>query len=154
MKKVLLALVAVFAMGIAANAQQAIGARLGGSYGLGGEISYQKDLGANRLELDLGASFMEDHTYLNVTGIYQWTGTIQGNFGWYAGVGGMLGLWSHHDDSGFLLCVAGQAGVEYNFQAIPLQLSLDWRPTVDIAGAGKFLHFNGAGIALGIRYRF
>ncbi len=160
---VLMTLVAVFAMGIAANAQQAIGVRLGNSWGLGGELSYQKDLGSNRLELDLGVSAgageYSSELHLNLTGIYQWTGTITGNFGWYAGVGGMLGLhtWDNPagSNSSFWLGVAGQAGVEYNFQAVPIQISLDWRPVLSILNDdGVGIGFHPAGVALGVRYRF
>ncbi len=165
MKKVLLAFVAVFAMGIAANAQQAIGVRFGSNGGFGAELSYQKDLGANRLELDLGltASSSNGVNDLNfcLNGIYQWKGAIAPvpNLGWYAGVGGMLGLytWStpHDSDTYFNLGVVGQAGLEYNFQALPIQVSLDWRPTMYLFNSeGLNIHFGWAGVALGVRYRF
>ena len=95
MKKLFVALVAVFAMAATANAQDnALGVRLGGGQGYGAELSYQRGLGGNRLELDLGWSSNDHHTALSLTGIYQWTGEIGSGFGWYAGVGAHVGFWS------------------------------------------------------------
>ena len=45
----------------------------------------------------------------------------------------------------------GQVGLEYNFAGIPLQASLDWRPTLYvIPGVG----LGWDGVALGVRYKF
>ena len=79
-----------------------------------------------------------------------------------AGVGGGIGSWSGKDytfngvkyngENETVLFVAGDIGIEYNFQEAPIQLSLDFRPEI---------YFNdninndfGPDIALGIRYRF
>ena len=151
MKKVFLLIVAVVTIGSFANAQNALGVRLGGGQGYGAELSYQKGLGSNRLELDLGLRLNDDVTAFNLTGVYQWTGTISGNFGWYAGVGASLGFWSGYDDGNFAIAVAGQAGIEYTFSAVPIQLSLDIRPKFYILPSTDF-HWGD--IALGIRYKF
>ena len=71
MKKVLILLVTVVAFGFAANAQNAIGVRLGGGTAYGAEVSYQRALGgANRLEVDLGFNRSKDN-YINLAGIYR-----------------------------------------------------------------------------------
>ena len=115
----------------------------------GAEISYQLLAGNNRVELDLGFSGNE---YINLAGIYQWTGPIAGGFGWYVGPGVNLGYCIHH---GFGIAVILQGGVEYNFSTIPLQLSLDVRPSWDfIRREGCIYSGFGWGVALGIRYRF
>ena len=75
MKKIFVVLVAVFALGFAANAQDAIGVRFGGGTGYDAEFSYQKALGSNRLELDLGARLPE-FNFFYLAGIYQWKGQI------------------------------------------------------------------------------
>ena len=46
--------------------------------------------------------------------------------------------------------IAGQLGMEFEIPSIPLNLSLDWRPTYYFTGGG----FGWQGFALGIRYRF
>ena len=135
------------------NAQvdgRAIGVRGGGVIGYGGEISYQHPVsGANRIEFDLG--LWKSHLYLS--GIYQWVwdlSELADGFNWYAGFGPQVALFGG-DNGGLGVGVAGQVGIEYNFN-IPLQLSLDYRPGFNIIG-----HSTGGvwdGVALGIRYKF
>ena len=160
MKKVLFVMAAVLAFGFAANAQSnAIGARIGADDGFGAEISYQRNLGSNRLELDLGLSMRNkndgaDYTSFALTGVYQWRGTISGGFGWFAGPGAQFRYFSweyanNNDKMG--LSVVGQVGVEYVFPGLPLQVSLDWRPRFDILPETQF---TAAGVGLGIRFLF
>ena len=152
MKKLLLVLVAVVAMSVTANAQNNLGVRLGGGQGYNAELSYQHGLGSNRLELDLGWGSSDDHTNFSLTGIYQWMGTISGDFGWYAGVGAHLGYWSYKNSgSDIAIAIAGQAGIEYSFSAVPIQLSLDIRPRLYLIPDTDFWWGD---IALGIRYKF
>ena len=151
MKKLFLALVAVIAMAGAVNAQNALGVR--GAFGSsnGAELSFQMGMGSNRLELDFGWNTWENHGYYNLSGIYQWTGSIAGNFGWYAGLGANLGYWDGVNEGNLGLGFLVQAGVEYDFQALPLQVSLDVRPQWDVLGAHSGF---GYGLALGLRYMF
>lgn len=151
MKKTLLVLVAVLSLGFAANAQNAIGIRGGLGSGYIGEISYQAGMGSNRVELDLGLRHYDDYNGFNLTGVYQWVFNLTGNFNWYAGLGPKLSFYNH-DDSHIALGVGGQLGIEYNFAAIPLRMSLDWRPMYDVIGnADNSFDY---GIALGVRFVF
>jgi hypothetical protein len=144
-----------FAQDISPNA---IGLRLGDSDGFGAEISYQRALGDNnRLEADLGLRSGNNYDGFKLAAIYQWVWNIDGGFNWYAGAGGGLGSYSFDndipgldDDSETFLFVAGDIGIEYNFD-IPLQLSLDARPELGFGDYRDDLDFD---IALGIRYRF
>lgn len=152
MKKALLLLVAIVSFGFAANAQNALGVRLGGGQGYGAELSFQTGLFGSRCEFDLGLNSGDNYTHFNLTGIYQWTGEIGSGFGWYAGVGASLGYWNAKNvDADIALALAGQAGIEYNFNAIPIQLSLDIRPKFYLIPSTDF-HWGD--VALGIRYRF
>ncbi len=86
-----------------------------------------------------------------------------GGYGWNAyswGTAGGVGVsYSTNLNWGFI-GAAGRVGVEYDFW-FPLQLSIDWRPTL---GGGLFDNGNGGAqaglywevtsIALGVRYRF
>ncbi len=156
MKKIIIAIVAVFAMSTAANAQlSGIGVRLGGGQGFGAELSTLWNFG-NRTEIDLGWSNNDHHTSFTLTGIYQWTGEIGSGFGWFAGVGARVAYWSYESgygdsDSDIALALAGQAGIEYKFSAIPIQLSLDIRPAFYLL---PNTDFHWGDIALGIRYMF
>ena len=152
MKKVLLILLAVLGLAFAANAQNWIGIR--GVFGSssGAELSWQHGFNANnRLELDLGWNTHKSYGYYNLSAVYQWTGGFTQNFGWFAGIGANAGFWNGYEESNLGLGFLAQAGLEYNFQAIPFQITLDARPQWDVLGAASGF---GYGIALGIRYRF
>lgn len=153
MKKLFIAIVAVFAMSTVASAQfQGIGVRLGGGQGFGAELSTMWDFG-NRTEIDLGWGSHDNYTDFTLTGIYQWQGEIGSGFGWFAGVGARVAYWSwsngNNGDSDIALGLAGQAGIEYQFPSIPIQLSLDIRPCFYLIPE---TNFHWGDIALGIRY--
>ena len=155
MKKVLLILVAVMGFAFAANAQDnAIGVRIGGGQGYGAEISYQKVLGGiNRLEADLGYRSWSSASWMSLAALYQAHFDINAvqNLGWYVGVGPRLDLYTGGGDASISLGVCGQAGIDYHFDAIPLQLSLDIRPCFYVIPSTTF---QWGDIALGIRYMF
>ena len=136
----------------------AIGLRLGDSDGFGAEVSYQRALGSNnRLEVDLGWRSGSSYNGFKLVGLYQWVWVLDGDFNWYAGVGGGVGSYNFDnkniDDRTFVLA-AGDVGIEYNFD-IPLQLSLDFRPELGFGGSNdNFTNDLDFDIALGIRYRF
>lgn len=138
--------------------KNAIGLRLGDNDGFGGEVSYQRKIYSNnRVELDLGWRNSNDIDAIKLTGLYQWIWNIEKGFYWYAGVGGGLGSWNYdqngNSDNGTFVFVAGDIGIEYNFD-IPLQLSLDFRPELYFNSDAYRDNNFGPDIALGIRYRF
>jgi hypothetical protein len=165
MKKVLLSAFLLIGLAFSSRAQEknAIGLRLGDNDGFGGEVSYQRRLSSdNRLEFDLGWRDSRHYDAIKLAGLYQWVWNIDGGFNWYAGVGGGLGSWEYNDDdlpppnndddSGVFAFVAGDIGIEYNFD-IPLQISLDLRP--EFYFNDDFRDDNFAGdIGLGVRYKF
>lgn len=137
----------------------ALGLRFGGGDGVGAEVSYQRALGMdnNRLEVDFGWRNNSDFDAIKLTGLYQWVWNIEGGFNWYAGVGaGLLSVDADHyydDDDGTYLFVAGDIGIEYNFD-IPLMLSLDFRPEFGFFSDNDVLNEFAPDIALGVRYQF
>lgn len=142
MKKFIMVIAAVLCLSSAAFAQsRALGVRA--TYGA--ELSYQHSIGSNFVEADLG--WFNHGFYL--TGVYDFVFASEGNFNFYAGPGAAVGFYNDSETSGINLGIAGQLGLEYNFN-IPLQLSLDWRPVFNFIHGG----FGWEGIALGIRYRF
>lgn len=159
MKKVFLSAIMLFGLAFTAQAQDisknALGLRLGSNDGFGGEISYQRALSNdNRLELDLGWRDSKNVDAFKLAGIYQWVWNIDGNFNWYAGVGGGLGSWNRDYDntSDTFVFAAGDIGIEYGFEEAPILLSLDFRP--EFGGGGYYNNNYGSDIALGIRYQF
>lgn len=165
MKKIILSAFMLIGLAFSAQAQDisknALGLRLGSNDGFGGEISYQRGLSDNnRLELDLGWRNSNNVDAFKLTGVYQWVWNIDGDFNWYAGVGGGVGNWNidndnnnFDNDSRTFAFVAGNLGIEYGFEEVPIQLSLDIRPELYFSDNFSGDNF-GPDIALGIRYQF
>ena len=144
MKKTLILLAAILGLSVVASAQpRAIGIRAG----YGGELSYQHSLGSNFAELDLGW-FANG---FDVAGIYDFILAGNDEVNLYAGPGAQVGFYNYEGTSKIDLGVAGQLGVEWNIQSIPLQLSLDWRPVFLFLNSNRFGYDS---VALGVRYRF
>jgi len=164
MKKLFVFGIAILGFAFNLSAQSispnAIGLRLGDSDGLGAEVSYQRALAEDtRLEVDLGWRDGKNYDGFKLAALHQWVWSLDGNFNWYAGVGGGFGAFSFDnvpdgfDDSESFLFAAGDIGIEYNFD-FPLLLSLDFRPEI---GFGDDVYNNNDldfDIALGIRYQF
>lgn len=161
MKNLFLLLTLSFGFSLAIDAQEisdnAIGLRLGDSDGFGAEISYQRAIGVvNRLEFNLGWKNKNDYSALRAIGLYQWIMSLDGNFNWYAGAGGGISSYnidnvdSGNDSGDTSLFIAGNIGIEYNFD-IPLLLSLGFRPELGFSDWNNDLDFD---IALGVRYQF
>lgn len=138
--------------------RDALGVRFGNNDGLGGEISYQRELSeVSRLELDLGFRNNPDFNAFKLTGIKQWVFYIDGEFNWYVGFGAGIGSWSKNKDynadydDGFMMNVNGNIGIEYDFN-IPLLISLDFRPEFNIIG--DFPNDTGMDFGLSLRYQF
>jgi len=151
---------------LTANAQsfendKAIGLRLGGGNGLGTEISFQLDHNENnRFEADLGWKSDNNFDGFKITAMYQWVWYIENNFSWYAGAGGGFGNYSFEvisngstiiEDDETFITIGGQVGIEYNFDDLPLRISIDTRPELGFGDFRDGLEFD---FALGVRYRF
>lgn len=95
----------------------------------------------------------------NITGLYEIHSQAFDidRLNWYYGVGGHVGFWNGSDvnwgdDSDYtLIGVDGILGIEYNFHEIPINIGLDWKPTINLSGHSGFW---GDGGALTIRYIF
>ena len=91
----------------------------------------------------------------------------KGEWHWYLGVGGAGGYgwhtWNQAGDGSWhwgFAGAAGRAGVEYDFW-FPLQLSIDFRPTLGVGlydngnnGVESGLYWEMTCLALGVRYKF
>ena len=145
MKKLILVVAAVLGLAVVAAAQpRAIGVRAG----YGAELSYQHTLGGNNFaELDLGWNSGAISAGL----AYDFQVAPLGPLNFYAGPQVALGLYAGGETTVFSLGAGVQLGLEYCFDQIPLQLSLDWKPTFMFVPATAF---GWQSIALGIRYLF
>ena len=150
MKKLIVIVALMLGVAVVASAQpRALGIRAG----WGGELSYQHSLGGeNFLEADLGwwASG------ISVAAAYDISIAPLGPFNFYAGPAAQVFTYSYlnaeqHNAMGLNLGVGAQIGLEYIFDQIPFQISVDWRPMVTLLNGVGF-GWNSA--ALGLRYAF
>jgi hypothetical protein len=77
---------------------------------------------------------------------------------WYYGAGAHIGFWDYYDghpwfdeDDGSktVIGIDGILGIEYNIQDIPINVSLDYKPAINIIGFSNTVLDGGA---LSIRY--
>ncbi|MGK7388798.1 MAG: hypothetical protein ACNS60_00540 [Candidatus Cyclobacteriaceae bacterium M2_1C_046] len=95
---------------------------------------------------------------VNLTALYEWHGPLGEvpNFFWYFGGGAHVGIWNGEvfiddpRDGGYVgLGIDGILGMEYTFEEIPLNLSLDWKPYFNFF---EHSYFVGDELALSARY--
>ncbi|MCK4664032.1 MAG: hypothetical protein KAT68_14280 [Bacteroidales bacterium] len=97
---------------------------------------------------------------INVTGLYE----IHNNafdverLNWYYGFGGHIGFWDGNVNPWFkdnnsytVIGIDGIIGIEYNFSEIPINISIDWKPALNLIGYTGFWGDEGA---VSVRYIF
>lgn len=161
MKKPILLLLTILALGFQAKAQDiaknAIGIRLSESNGFGPEVNYQRAVGDNnRLELGLGWHSERYYEDVKLTGVYQWVWNIDEGFNWYAGPGAGAGIESYdrysderYKNSDGYAFITGDVGIEYNFD-FPLLVSFDFRPQFNLGYRDNVIF----DVGLSARYQF
>lgn len=99
---------------------------------------------------------------INLTGLYEFHEPINDTqgFGFYYGAGAHVGTYKEgrynmfgdrNTISGAVLGIDGIVGIEYILDAVPLQLSIDYKPALNIGGGDLWLFHD---TALGIRIYF
>ena len=167
MKKILFVAVLAIAS-LAAYAQpRAVGVNLSAW----SSFSYQHGFGEKNM-LDVAANVIlpiaSAHVGVGGHVTYDWIDPFnapvpwnnKGEWHWYMGVGGSGGFAFplNQDVTGWWYAgVAGHIGIEYDFW-FPLQLSIDWRPSLGVCNKTGALGYNfdglWGGLGLGIRYKF
>jgi hypothetical protein len=156
MKKIILTLTLVIFISTFATGQDyetGIGLRLGTSIG----VTAKHFVGQKSAFEGLLTSRWQG---LEITGLYE----IHNNafdvdrLNWYFGFGAHLGFyngdntpWGEANTNYVLLGIDGIIGIEYNFNDIPINLSLDWKPVFNLTG---YTGFWGDALALSVRYYF
>jgi hypothetical protein len=147
--------IALYSTADAQNYKNAIGGRFGTANG----ITFKTSLGDNKM-LDLIANFRSKNnfSYFRVTGLYEINMPIAGapGLGWYYGIGGTLGSVRYkyngfRGDSDLYASLDGVLGLDYKFVDAPINLSLDWKPAIQLTPDTEF---DGSGVAISIRYTF
>jgi hypothetical protein len=97
---------------------------------------------------------------LEITGLYE----IHNNafdvsrLNWFFGFGGHLGFyngdhttWGEEGTNYIIVGIDGIIGMDYSFEDVPINLSLDWKPMFNLTG---YTGFWGDALALSVRYTF
>jgi len=135
----------------AQNYDRAVGIRAGFPYGVTGKMMLNNVSAAEIILASRYNGFV-------VTGLYELQYDISSVSGlaWYAGFGAHVGFygdryWDDDEkDGGMVLGPDGIIGLDYTFDSLPINISLDWKPGFHLIGNG----FAGDNGALSIRLVF
>jgi hypothetical protein len=156
MKKLLVILLFVLFSGITMNAQDyktSLGLRAGYPYGL----TIKHFLNENNAVEGILASNYGGFVATVLLQNEHWTGFYPA-LNWYWGLGAHIGFWDaganryvNSTYSGSVIGIDGVLGLEYTFDEIPLNLSVDIVPGINLIGSRGW---GGPSGALSIRYVF
>ena len=161
MKKVFtilcLTMIATFAINYSSKAQGYKNA-IGGRFGAANGVTFKTSLGGNKM-VDIIANYRSsNHTqYFRVTGLYEVYLPIPEAKGlnWYYGGGASIGSaryeYGPYNSSDLYFSVDGVLGLDYKFAQAPLNISLDWKPAIQLAPGSRF---DGSGLGLSFRFTF
>lgn len=147
--------IATIAMHASAQAQSYKNA-IGGRFGAANGVTFKTSLGDNKM-LDLIANFRshDNYNYFRVTALYEVYMPIANAPGlnWYYGGGGSIGTAKYKPthSSDLYLAADGVLGLDYKFANAPLNLSLDWKPAIQLA---PDTNFDASGVGLSFRFTF
>ena len=150
MKKLLLLLVAALTFSLTITAQNgsaykdALGVRLGSSVPvIKNGITYKHFIGNNAIEGIL--SFGDG---VGICGLYEIHKPLSTqNLQWLIGFGAYVGFNTGTSNVG----AAGIVGLDYKFAQVPLNLTLDWKPELNIISK---VGFEASGIGFSARFTF
>ena len=86
---------------------------------------------------------------LGICGLYEKHFNIEAvnNLQWFAGFGGYVAV----NNNNTFIGGAGIVGLDYKFEEIPLNISLDWKPELNIIST---VNFQSSGVGLSARFTF
>lgn len=159
MKKLFTAICLVFIATLAIHSEskaQSYDNAIGGRFGAANGVTFKTSLGGNKM-VDLIANFRSNsnNSWFRVTGLYEIYNPINNAPGlnWYYGFGGSIGSVKYKptNSSDLYLGVDGVLGLDYKFDNAPINISLDWKPTVALVPSTDF---DASGVGLSVRFTF
>lgn len=158
MKKLLFTLIAaatIFTINVDTAHAQSYKHAIGGRFGSANGISFKTGLNKGAM-LELIGNFRSSGSvdYLRLTALYEVYNPIGGAAGlsWYYGAGGTIGSYKvKNSDGEVYLGANGVLGLDYKFNGAPINLSLDWIPTLQLTPSTGF--YSGD-VGLGVRFTF
>jgi hypothetical protein len=105
-----------------------------------------------------GIGYFSDNGF-RITGLYELHYDIEGVNGlkWYVGPGAHIEFWNTNWQNKYPgysstgIGIDGVLGLDYKFNGLPVNISVDWQPSFNFVG---YNYFEGGWGGLGIRYTF
>jgi hypothetical protein len=129
---------------------------IGGRFGVANGVTFKTFLNGNdALDLILSFRSNKNSSSFRLTGLYEVHAPINNAAGlkWFYGGGGSIGSFKDKDTDKDDLAVSldGVLGLDYKFNAVPINISLDWKPAINIAPETEF---DAEGLGLSVRFTF
>lgn len=86
---------------------------------------------------------------IGLCGLYEWHHAIESvaHLNWFVGAGGYAAFRYNTTAIG----AAGIAGLDYKFEQVPLNISIDWKPELNIISS---VGFEASGVGISARFTF
>ncbi len=127
---------------------------IGGRFGVANGITYKHFINeGHAIDGILNFQGNRSFTIFKLLGLYEIHQPIQfvdvEGLQWYYGFGGGLGRYRYKDtdSSGLAWSFDGAIGVDYKIPTAPINLSLDWKPTMELTPESG-LRFDGFGLSI------
>ncbi len=153
MKKLFLTLILFFSISSILNAQDYENA-IGFRFGLSNGVTFKHFISTNDAVegilttrwggFNLTGLFERHTTAFDTDGLYFF-------YGGGAHIGSFNNLWFTDNNSHIVIGIDGIIGLEYVFTEVPLNISIDWKPGINLIG---YTGFWGDELALSLRYMF
>lgn len=129
---------------------------IGGRFGVSNGVTFKTFLNqADALDLILNFRSTSTHSYFRLVGLYEVHAPLSDIAGlnWFYGGGGSIGSARNKatDKDDFAVSLDGVLGLDYKFNGAPINISLDWKPAINIAPETEF---DGEGLGLSLRFTF
>jgi hypothetical protein len=152
--RIVTAVGAMLFIAIGANAQS-MGETYKSALGIkvwdGAGISYKQFTNKKNWAVEGIGFFWRDG--FRVTGLYEFHGPINGADGlqYYIGPGAHIGFYDTGNGNKAILGLDGVLGLDYKIKGAPINVSLDWQPSIEFSGGRGF---NSGWGGLGVRFTF
>jgi hypothetical protein len=89
-----------------------------------------------------------------LTGLYEFHGNLNGpkSLKWYVGIGAHGGYYDKDDENGISSGFDGTIGLDYKFHHLPLNISMDWQPSLELTTPSTEFQAGRGGIS--VRFAF
>jgi hypothetical protein len=109
-------------------------------------VTFKTFLGQKNKAIELIGNFNDG---FRVTGFYELHGDLTANktMKWYFGFGAHGGYYDNNENDGISFGFDGIVGLDYKFKTLPINLSLDWQPSMELITPKTAFQADRGGIA-------